>query len=73
MPDRPRPPSTPERLLTPDEAAKLGGCTPRVLHEMARRGDVPVYRIGKGPKAPLRFKWSELEAGLRSVRGGAVS
>jgi hypothetical protein len=62
-------PAAPEALLTPEAAAELGGCTPRVLCEMARRGALPVYRLGTGPRARLRFKWSEIEAALRSRKG----
>jgi excisionase family DNA binding protein len=64
-------PTAPEALLTPEAAADLGGCTPRVLREMARDGHVPSYRLGTGPRARLRFKWSEVEAALRT-RGASA-
>jgi hypothetical protein len=60
------PASSPESLLTSEDAAILGGCAPCQLRELARRGDVPSYRLGNGPKARLRLKWSEVEAALRS-------
>jgi Helix-turn-helix domain len=64
-----RDPAAPEALLTPEAAADLGGCTPRMLREMARRGEVPSYSLGTGPRARVRFKWSEVEAALRSGKG----
>lgn len=59
-----------EALLTPDEAAKVSHCSPRFLRDMARRGELPVYRLGSGPRARLRFKWSELEAALKAQGSG---
>jgi len=57
--------SDPERFLSLEEAAALGSWSPRTLRDMARRGDVPAHRIGKGPRARLRFRWSEIEAAAR--------
>ncbi len=50
-----------EPLLNDAEAAKfLGGLHPKTVQRMARRGDVPHYRIGKY----YRYRASELSAWL---------
>jgi hypothetical protein len=66
---------TAEPLLSLEDAATRGAWTPRTLREMVRRGEVPAYRIGSGPRARLRFRWSEIEAALRPVAatGGGAS
>jgi hypothetical protein len=66
----PAPLTAPEALLTLEEAATRGSWTPRELRNMVRRGDVPAYRAGDGPRARLRFRWSEIEAALRPVPTG---
>ncbi len=58
-----------EPLLTLEEAAERFACTPRALREMALRGDVPSRRAGKGPRARLRFLWSELLASTSTKAG----
>ena len=51
-----------EPLLTDVEAAKfLGGLHPKTVQRMARRGEIPAYRIGKF----WRFRASELDEWLR--------
>jgi excisionase family DNA binding protein len=50
-----------EPLISANEAAKfLGGLHPKTVMRMARRGEIPAYRIGKF----WRFKASELSAWL---------
>jgi excisionase family DNA binding protein len=50
-----------EPLLSEAEAAKfLGGLHPKTVQRMARRGDLPAYRIGRY----WRFRASELSAWL---------
>jgi excisionase family DNA binding protein len=50
-----------ERLLTDAEAAQfLGGLHPKTVQRMARRGELPAYRIGRY----WRFRTSELSAWL---------
>jgi hypothetical protein len=63
-PDRISRAALPEHLLSVKEAAALSGWTPRRLREMARKGLVPGYKVGNGPRARLLFKWSEVEAAL---------
>jgi excisionase family DNA binding protein len=50
-----------EPLLSDAEAAKfLGGLHPKTVQRMARRGDLPAYRIGRY----WRFRASELSTWL---------
>jgi excisionase family DNA binding protein len=50
-----------EPLLHEEEAAKfLGGLHPKTVQRMARRGEIPAYRIGRY----WRYKISELSAWL---------
>jgi excisionase family DNA binding protein len=50
-----------EPLLTDSEAARfLGGLHPKTVQRMARRGELPHYRIGKY----YRYRVSELSAWL---------
>ena len=51
-----------EPLMDADEAAKfLGGLHPKTIMRMARRGELPAYRVGKF----WRFRASELDEWLR--------
>jgi excisionase family DNA binding protein len=51
-----------EPLLSDTEAAQfLGGLHPKTIQRMARRGDLPAYRIGRY----RRFRASELNEWLR--------
>jgi len=52
-----------EPLLNDSEAARfLGGLHPKTVQRMARRGEVPHYRVGKY----YRYRASELDAWLQS-------
>jgi len=51
-----------EPLLSDGEAASfLGGLHPKTVQRMARRGQIPAYRIGRY----WRFRASELDEWLR--------
>lgn len=50
-----------EPLMNDDEAAQfLGGLHPKTVQRLARRGEIPAYRIGRY----WRFRASELSAWL---------
>ncbi len=51
-----------EPLLDDDQAAELLGVHPKTLQRLARRGQIPAYRIGRF----WRYRVSELDAWLRS-------
>jgi len=51
-----------ERLMSDVEAAAfLGGLHPKTVQRMARRGQLPAYRVGRF----WRFRASELDEWLR--------
>jgi excisionase family DNA binding protein len=51
-----------ERLMSDVEAAKfLGGLHPKSVQRMARRGQLPAYRVGRY----WRYRTSELDQWLR--------
>jgi hypothetical protein len=53
-------------LLTVAELAHKVKLSPSRLLEKARLGEIPRIRLGRGPKAPVRF---DLEAVLRALQG----
>ena len=52
---------TQDRLLTVKEAAYLVGMSKVSLDRRIDRGDLPVIRLGDGPKAPVRVYLPDLE------------
>ena len=52
-------------LLTVAELAHKVKLSPSRILEKARRGEIPRIKLGKGPKAPVRF---ELEAVLKALQ-----
>jgi excisionase family DNA binding protein len=55
-----------EPLLDDNQAALLlGGLHPKTLQRMARRGQVPAFRVGKY----WRYRASELDEWLKRQRG----
>jgi len=60
----------PEPLLNDAEAAKfLGGLHPKTVQRMARRGEIPHYRIGKY----YRYRASELNTWLVLHSSGQIN
>ncbi len=59
-----------ESLLSDAEAARfLGGLHPKTVQRMARRGELPAYRIGKY----WRYRASELSAWLVLHSSGQIN
>ena len=56
-------------LLTVTELALRVKLSPSRILEKARRGEIPRIKLGKGPKAPVRF---DLEAVLKALQGNDV-
>jgi Helix-turn-helix domain len=52
-------------LLTVAELANKVKLSPSRILEKARRGEIPRIKLGKGPKAPVRF---DLEAVLKALQ-----
>jgi excisionase family DNA binding protein len=59
-----------EPLLDDERAAEfLGGIHPKTLQRMARRGEVPAYRVGRF----WRYRASELDDWLRVKSSGRIA
>jgi len=59
-----------EPLLDDERAAEfLGGIHPKTLQRMARRGEVPAYRVGRF----WRYRASELDEWLRVKSNGRIA
>jgi excisionase family DNA binding protein len=60
-----------ERLLTARELAELLGLSPSTVLDRFEAGDLPGFRLYGGKVgAPVRFRWSEVEAMLEAGRCG---
>jgi predicted DNA-binding transcriptional regulator AlpA len=60
-----------ERLLTARELADLLGLSPATVLDRFEAGDLPGFRLyGGRVGAPVRFRWSEVEAMLEEGRCG---
>lgn len=59
-----------EPLLDDERAAEfLGGIHPKTLQRMARRGEIPAYRVGRF----WRYRASELDEWLRVKSSGRIA
>lgn len=60
-----------ERLLTAHELGELLGLSTGTVLDRFERGDLPGFRLDRGRiGAPVRFRWSEVEAWLEEGRCG---
>lgn len=57
-------------LLTPDEAARVLGCSRATIYRRAAEGGLPVLRLGSGPKAPIRIDIEDLRVWLVAAGRG---
>ncbi len=57
-----------DRLLTPEDVADLLQVSPEWVRECARRGDLPVVRLGHY----RRFTRADVDAFIEARRNGAV-
>jgi excisionase family DNA binding protein len=57
-----------ERLLTAREVAELLGLSMETVLKRFEKGDLPGFRLYGRKGAPVRFRWSELEAALEGWR-----
>ncbi len=60
----------PERLLTARELAEVLGLSPDTVLDRWERGELPGFRLGARAGAPVRFRWSEVDAWLEQGRRG---
>jgi excisionase family DNA binding protein len=59
-----------ERLLTARELAELLGLSPATVLDWHEQGRIPSFRLGGRKGAPVRFRWSEVDAWLEQSRCG---
>jgi excisionase family DNA binding protein len=59
-----------ERLLNARELGELLGLSAGTVLDRFERGDLPGFRLGGKVGAPVRFRWSEVEAWLEEGRCG---
>jgi excisionase family DNA binding protein len=57
-----------ERLLTAHEVAERLGVSHATVLDYAEAGDLPAFRLRGRKGAPLRFRWSEIEATIDTWR-----
>jgi hypothetical protein len=60
-----------ERYLSKLEVAARFGMTARTIEHWMRRGIIPYLKIGKGRRATVLFKWTDIEAHLKANYGVA--
>ena len=51
------------------EVARRLGKTARTVEQWMRRGVIPYIKIGKGRRASVLFKWTDIEAHLKANFG----
>jgi excisionase family DNA binding protein len=58
-----------ERYLSKTEVAARLGMTARTIEHWMQRGIIPYLKIGKGRRATVLFKWTDIEAHLKTNYG----
>jgi len=58
-----------ESFISKTEVAARLGMTPRTIEHWMRRGVIPYLKIGKGRRATVLFKWTDIEAHLKASYG----
>jgi len=59
-------------FLTVDEAARVLSCSSATLYRKIAKGELPVLRLGDGPKAPIRIDIEDLRVWLVAAGRGRV-
>lgn len=58
----------PPKLLTPSQAARRLNLSEEAVRRKIREGNLPAYKLGPGPRCPLRTPVDELERWLEESR-----
>ena len=58
-----------ERYLSKLEVAARFGMTARTIEHWMARGVIPHFKIGKGRRATVLFKWTDIEEHLKTNFG----
>jgi excisionase family DNA binding protein len=62
-------PNLADCFISKAEVAKRLGKTARTVEQWMQRGVIPYIKIGKGRRASVLFKWTDIEAHLKSNFG----
>ena len=60
-------------FISKKEVARRLGKTARTVEQWMRRGIIPYLKIGKGRRATVLFKWTDIEAHLKTYYGVGVN
>lgn len=63
--------SSPEPYVSLSVAAEHFSVSEKTLRRMISRCEIPARRLGKGPRAAIRLKVSEIEAAMFPMGGAA--
>jgi hypothetical protein len=58
-----------EPFVSAEKAAAFLDVAPRFLLNLARKGHIPAYPLGSGPRKVWRFRLSEIARVLAELRG----
>ena len=58
-----------ECFISKTEVATRLGMTPRTIEHWMQRGIIPYLKIGKGRRATVLFKWTDIESHLKANYG----
>ena len=58
-----------ESFISKTEVATRLGMTARTIEHWMQRGIIPYLKIGKGRRATVLFKWSDIESHLKANYG----
>lgn len=60
--------STLEPMLDVQQAAQYLRISPTTLYNWVQAKRLPCFRLGTGPRAPIRFKVADLDGYMRKVK-----
>ncbi|MGD0251937.1 MAG: helix-turn-helix domain-containing protein [Verrucomicrobiota bacterium] len=66
-------PNLADGFISKTEVARRLGKTARTVEQWMRRGIIPYLKIGKGRRATVLFKWTDIEAHLKINYGVGVN
>lgn len=72
-PDAAQMPNLADGFISKVEVARRLGKTARTVEQWMRRGIIPYLKIGKGRRATVLFKWTDIEAHLKTNYGVGVN
>ena len=65
-------PSPADSFISKTEVARRLGKTARTIEHWMKRGVIPYLKLGKGRRATVLFKWTDIEAHLKSHFGVTI-